>query len=204
MVDGVVATPSSWPFTGGVLVRSSQLAPLPHSDTLRIELDLMVNDPERMLPVWMGTGATRLLFHLESTLHMRDILATLREVYGYERGLMGDAFSVGIALEQDTHLELVEPYVEHIDFVQFMGIKRIGLQGQPFSSDVFNQIRRFRAKHPDTPVQVDGGVSLDVASRLLQLGVSRLVVGSALWQATDPKAMFKQFQELSEQHGLYE
>jgi hypothetical protein len=106
--------------------------------------------------------------------------------------------------DTDTHLELLEPYLDSIDYVQFMGIKRIGVQGQPFSSDVLNKIKMFRSKHPQIPVQVDGGVSVETATLLLSLGVSRLVIGSRLWNSDNPEQVFTELTELGDHYGLYE
>lgn len=204
IVDGVFAKPASWPYAEGALVEGRSLSPLPHLESLRVELDLMVNDPEETLATWMNTGATRILFHQESTLHMRELLQRMRTEYGYDREFLSGALSVGIAIGEQTRLELLEPYVPEINYVQFMGIKRIGSQGQPFSSDVFAHIRRFRAMYPAIPVQVDGGITLAVAKQLLELGVSRLVVGSSLWNAEDPKKRYQEFCELTEHYGIYE
>ena len=54
------------------------------------------------------------------------------------------------------------------------------------------------------PIQVDGGVSLESAPVLLQAGVSRLVVGSALWRAPDFNKALQAFNELTQTHGFYE
>ena len=135
---------------------------------------------------------------------MKQILDTLHREYGYEKGFMEHVLQVGIAINQETRLELLEPYLDQIDYVQFMGIKRIGVQGQPFSKDVLSSIHRFKEKHPRTPVQIDGGVSVDSAPALLALGVSRLVVGSAIWNTEHPDRAFTQLQSLGDQYGLYE
>ncbi len=204
IVDGRFANPASWPFAGHDISKDGKISPLPHTDVLRLEIDLMVDDPEEMLATWMATGATRILFHAESTLNMNAILERMKREYGYEKGFMSEALSVGIAVSQATNLELIEPYLPHIDYVQFMGIKRIGVQGQPFSGDVLATIRRFKEAHPNMEVQVDGGITLEVAKQLLTLGVSRLVVGSALWGAGDPKERYEEFVSLTEQYGIYE
>jgi pentose-5-phosphate-3-epimerase len=130
IVDGSFASPPTWPYTEGNLASAPVLPPFPHSETMNIELDLMIDDPERTLSTWMNVGARRILFHLESTLHMKDIVETLQRDYGYEKGFMTSSLSIGIAVNIETRLELLEPYLDSIDYVQFMGIKRIGVQGQ--------------------------------------------------------------------------
>lgn len=204
IVDGSFASPATWPYQEGLMTQAGVLGLLPHSETLSIELDLMIDDPERTLHTWMGVGARRILFHLESTTQMKSILSHLRLDYGHDKGFMSDALAVGIAIQQETKSELLEPYLDAIDYVQFMGIKRIGVQGQPFAPEVLNKIHIFRNKHPDVPVQVDGGVTLSVAPELLSLGVSRLIVGSSIWKAENPSRVYGQYHALVEQFGLYE
>ena len=204
IVDGSFASPPTWPYTEGNLASAPVLPPFPHSETMNIELDLMVDDPERTLSTWMNMGARRILFHLESTLRMKDILETLQRDYGYEKGFMTSSLSIGVAVNIETRLELLEPYLDSIDYVQFMGIKRIGVQGQPFAKEVLSKIDIFRKKHPEVPIQVDGAVSLETAPALLSLGVQRLIVGSALFSSPNMAQTYTQFTALALQNGIHE
>jgi ribulose-phosphate 3-epimerase len=204
IVDGSFASPPTWPYAQNLMTQTSVLPPFLQAESMNIELDLMVDDPERSLSTWMNMGARRIVFHLESTLHMKDILETLRTEYGYEKGFMSSSLSIGIAVNIETRLELLEPYLDSIDFVQFMGIKRIGVQGQPFANEVLSKIELFRRKHPEMPVQVDGAVSLETAPALLRLGVQRLVVGSVLFSSSDIEQTYTQFTTLALQNGIHE
>ena len=85
-----------------------------------------------------------------------------------------------------------------------MGIKHVGRQGEPFDQDVFMTIKRFRARHPNVPIQVDGGVSLHTAPKLLELGVSRLVVGSGIWKAPSVSGAIQELKEITLERGIYE
>ena len=204
IVDGSFASPATWPYTAGPLTTGTPLPAFPHSEDMNIELDIMVDDPERTLSTWMNMGARRIVLHLESTLHMKDILDTLQSDYGYEKGFMSSSLSVGIAVNIETRLELLEPYLDSIDYVQFMGINRIGVQGQPFAKEVLTKISVFRKKHEDMPIQVDGAVSLETAPALLSLGVQRLIVGSALFSSTNIEQTYMQFSALVLQNGIHE
>ena len=205
-VDGVFVSPASWPYqnksTGGPVAAIP--SPLPHLDTLQIEVDLMVTAVEGIALEWIASGVTRVLVHLESTTELGHFITAFNERYGHEKGFASELLSFGVAIHAETNTELIEPYLDNIDYVQFMGITRIGVQGQPFSDGVLNKIKRFRAKHPTVPVQVDGGVSLLTAPALLDAGVSRLVVGSALWRAPNFNEAYEKFVELTLSHGLYE
>ena len=110
--------------------------------------------------------------------------------------------SFGLALNIDTDLALLEPHLGEISYVQFMGIARIGRQGQPFDRRVLEKIRSFRSRHPDLPIQVDGGVNRDTARPLLALGVTDLIVGSGIVRASDPAAAFAALDALRTPYGV--
>jgi ribulose-phosphate 3-epimerase len=107
-----------------------------------------------------------------------------------------------VALNIASDLALIEPCLPEVSYVQFMGIAQIGKQGQRFDDRVFEKITAFHARHPDIPIQVDGGVSLGNAKKLVALGVSTLVVGSALLHSSDPIALTLAFEELETPFGV--
>ncbi len=210
VVDGRFASPPSWPYS----VKASQDTPyfakatqselevmvkngemLPYLDRITYEIDLMCTDAEHATEAWLALGATRLTFHAESTTDLGRLLSFASKRYG-------DLAHLGIALNLASDLALTEPYLGTVSYVQFMGIARIGRQGQPLDERVFEKIRVFRERHPDIPVQVDGGVSLLNAKKLIALGVSNLVVGSALSRARDTAAVLARFEELQSPYGV--
>jgi ribulose-phosphate 3-epimerase len=101
-----------------------------------------------------------------------------------------------------SDLALIEACMGDIDFVQFMGIAKIGAQGQPFDERVLEKVRVFHARHPDVPIQVDGGVSVKNAKKLLSSGVSTLVMGSGILRAKDPAALIAEIEALPSPYGV--
>lgn len=201
-VDGKFIAPASWPYTDSVGWRAMRAegGHLPSLDRFQYEIDLMNFDAERAGDEWLALGATRLTFHAESATDLPLLLARTHARHGTERGFAPGLLSLGIALNLASDLALIEPALAHADFVQFMGIARIGRQHEPFDRRVFERIRAFRRRHPDIPMQVDGGVSLEHARELLALGVSNVIVGSAILRAPDPRAAAAAFAELSTRH----
>jgi len=202
VVDGRFASPASWPYSGGT--KELAAGGLPQAESLRMEIDLMVSDPELVTGSWIATGATRILAHLESTNYLPRLITDLKVKYGHDKGFAPDLLSFGLAINIATELAMLEPYIDDLDYVQFMGIRQIGKQGQAFDTGVLDKIKKFRSLHPDIPVQVDGGVSLASAPLLLAAGVSRLIVGSALWKAPDLKEALDRLNALTQTHGIYE
>lgn len=205
VVDGNFATPASWPYTDSTgspqavsvelqaMVKRSEM--LPRLDSVEYEIDLMCLDAAGAAAAWLVLGATRLTFHAETATDLPQQLAAARKQYG-------SVVSFGLALNIASDLALIEPCLGDIDYMQFMGIAKIGRQGQPFDRRVFEKVRVFRNRHPDIPVQVDGGVSLDSAKKLLALGVSNLIVGSGILKASDPAAEVAKFEALKSSFGV--
>ena len=206
VVDGKFAEPASWPYnfasepsTKSDLVLGEML---PYLDRISYEIDLMCIDAKSAIESWLVLGATRLTIHAESTTDLPRLLAFVREHYGTGTGFASDLISFGLALNIASDLALIERSLGEVAYVQFMGIARIGRQGQPFDERVFEKVRVFRERHPAIPVQVDGGVSFGNAKKLIALGVSHLVVGSGILRAADPVAALNALEELRSPFGV--
>jgi ribulose-phosphate 3-epimerase len=163
----------------------------------------MVEEPENVIRHWIDAGATRVIIHAETTRMLPKLMNELASTYGHDKDFTPELLSFGLAINVSTELALIEPFLHQCDFVQFMGIAKIGKQGEPFDKAVLPKIAAFRKKYPAMPLQVDGGVSLETAPGLLQAGVTRLVVGSDLWKAPDLAAELKKLQGLVQTYGLY-
>jgi len=206
IVDGQFAKPASWPYVQDVSEPSKMLAQglmLPHTGEFHFEIDLMSVDPESAAGVWVGLGATRLTVHATSTRFLSRFLKNMHDILGYDKDFAPGLLSLGIAIGSDTDVALIEPYLDRVEYVQFMGIRTIGHQGEPFDSSVLPRIAAFRKKYPHIEITVDGGVSMQTAPQLLQAGVARLVVGSAIWKTPDPVQAYRDLHALTDMHGIY-
>ncbi len=159
---------------------------LPFWDELDYEFDLMVNwhDPKR-IEDWVQAGATRIILHVESK---GDLLQVTETVFGQ--------VEIGLALNIDTPIDVLEPFKDKIQFIQLMGIDRVGFQGQPFDPKVIDKIKQVKSKYPEFPISIDGAVSLATAKDLIRAGATRLVVGSAIFDSENIAETIEQFKEL--------
>lgn len=204
IVDGRFAEPATWPYSG-----SRERTPdrpddtLPYLGEIAYDFDLMVDEPEKVLGHWVQAGANRITVHAESSHRLPEIIDDFKTKYGYDKAFAPGLLSFGLALSIGTDLSMIEPYLGQCDYVQFMGIEKIGKQGQPFDKRVLAKISELRKKYPDMLIQVDGGVSLETAPQLLAAGVSRLVVGSALWKCDNLRDELKKFKAIAQAYGMY-
>lgn len=199
IMDGKFVKEVSWPYTEdeeyfqGIL---NEDAGLPYWDQFDFEVDLMIVRPEEVINDWISAGVRRIVVHQKSTDNLPKILSDFRE--RFPKSETPDVFDceIGIAQEIDTPVETLFPFLDKIDFVQFMGIDIIGEQGNPFDEKVLDKIHALLEHAPGTIISVDGGVSLESAPLLITAGVRRLVVGSAIFKSEDIGATIKEFKQL--------
>jgi ribulose-phosphate 3-epimerase len=206
IIDGRFVSPPSWPYVEPLKEIHTLFAEgemLPYVDQLKYEMDLMVSAPEEVTGIWIEAGAAAMTIHAESTQYLPRAITDMQVKYGHEKNFAPGLLSLGLAINIDTDISLIEPYLHSADYVQFMGIAKIGRQGEPFDQRVIRKITQFRHAHPDVLIQVDGGVSLLTAPALLSAGVDRLIVGSALWNAPDLEAELEKFNSLVQEFGTY-
>ena len=206
IVDGRFVSPASWPYLHDEKAGESVLSAgdqLPELDSFKFDIDLMVEEPEKEIGKWVRAGATRITVHAETTRRLPELIQDFQVQYGHDKGFVPGLLSLGLALNIATDTSLIEPFLDNCDYIQFMGIAKIGKQGEPFDARVIPKIHAFHRKYPDMPIQVDGGVSRNSAVKLLEAGATRLVIGSALWRAPDLKEEMDSFCNLLQTHGLY-
>jgi len=157
----------------------------PFWNEVDFEADLMVADPENVWRDWVHVGAKRIVIHLESTKYLESPKETLDFIRAIQKELPSREsvlhVEVGVAINPDTENRHLDHLIEAVDFVQFMGIARIGFQGQPFDNRVIDKVADLRGRFPNVTISVDGSVNLETAPKLAKAGVNRLVVGSAIF-----------------------
>lgn len=199
VMDGVFVPEKSWPYTDGDYEGFLRLAEGDESldawAEMDFEADLMVKNPETEIKKWFDAGARRVIVHVESTDALPRILSMMKD-NAHARHEEDSFFApreIGIAIDIETPSELLDPWTRDIHFVQFMGIAKIGYQGELFDERVIQKIKEFREKYPDVTISVDGGVSLETAPRLIKAGANRLVAGSAIWKSDDIEETIEKF-----------
>ena len=175
---------------------------LPHWEELDFEAHLMLRKPQALLPGLVKIGFFRIFLHLESfgTQMRVDEDAGGRGYRDEEFSELlhewRDAVEVGVALRLETPLTLLDSFAHELRSVLLMGIRRIGVQGEPFDERVISRVRELRRRHPHLIIGVDGGVNSENARALADAGAGRLVVGSTIFSSPDVRAAIAQFNGL--------
>ena len=172
VVDGKFVPFISWPYKeGGEPIEVHKT-----TDRFTLEVDLMVQSPLMAADSWLAAGADMLVFHTETI----DLAA-------FTRFVESTRISIGISANNDSSLEDLAPYIEVADYIQIMGIAKIGSQGQPLDERVFERIAALKLKFPNHPITVDGSVNKETIVRLVKAGADRFICGSAIVGASNPE-----------------
>ena len=143
------------------------------------EFDLMVKDWRKFLPRVIALGATRVILHVDdfSDDDIAEAIATIKPHLIY----------LGLSVSNDKNVPAFASLVKRVDsvyskvFIQVMGIKNIGAQGQPFDSGVPRRIEYLKDACKHIEIQVDGSMNPETILMVRNRGASCAVVGSYLF-----------------------
>jgi len=186
IVDGKYVPLTSWPFTESGSVMDALLKLKQFTSYFRIEMDCMVIRPEQYLDLFVEIGVSRVAIHIGSTEQYEQIISHAK----------AHEYKIGFALTNDTPLDILLQYSTEIEYVQLMGIKEVGQQGQPFDVRTLARARDLRQRFPELEIAVDGSVNAETIPLLYAAGVTRFAPGSAIAKTPHPAESYKQLLSL--------
>ena len=157
--------------------------------TLRADVHLMIDDPDRWAPHYAEVGAFSVSFHIEAA---RDPISVAKNIRSHgARASVG--FKPGTALMQfDNFQELFT----NVDMILIMTVEP-GFGGQAFMRDMLPKIRQAREIcGADMWIEVDGGVSADTIEECRDSGANVFVAGSSVYNSPDPAAEVMRLSQL--------
>lgn len=149
-----------------------------------LDVHVMVQNPDPLLPALLEAGSDRISVHLEACRHLYRTVQTIKEA--------GTLASV--ALNPATPLAMLQDILPELDMVLLMSVNP-GFSGQPFIASTLDKIRRLkqhlRARHLEVSIEVDGGIEPANASAVQAAGADILVAGSAIFGSADYTAAMR-------------
>ncbi len=150
-----------------------------------LEAHLMVEEPERYIDSWIAAGASRLIVHKETLTEetARAIVARTRR-----RGM-----EVMLASNPYTETRELWPFLKFFSHFQVLAVDP-GPAGQKFLPVVLQKIKFLRNFAPNAKIEVDGGVTPEIAKEVKRAGANMIVSASYIFNNKNPKAAFKKLQ----------
>lgn len=143
-----------------------------------LDVHLMIMEPDRYIAAFKDAGADILTVHEEACRHLNRTVSQIKQC----------GMKAGISINPHTPVSMLENMVEYADLILLMSVNP-GFGGQKFIESTYRKIEelnRLRQKYnPHLVIEVDGGVGIDNAQRLLNAGVDALVAGNAIFSAPD-------------------
>ncbi len=171
IMDGVYVPNISYGFPVVEKVRKISEKPL--------DVHLMIADAGRYLKRFREAGADILTVHYEACVHLQRTVAEIKSL----------GMKAGVALNPHNPVLLLKNILPYIDMVLIMTVNP-GYGGQAFIEESWNKIREMRRMIDESGynvmIQVDGGVDLSNARKLVEAGVNVLVVGNTVFSSPDP------------------
>lgn len=149
-----------------------------------VEVHLMVQRPEEILPLWADSGAKRIYIHYEATQQHQECLSVIR----------GAGMEAGLALLPETSADVVAPLIDSVDaLLIFSG--SLGEYGGAFQQEpTLSKISTLRGAYPQLTIEVDGGMNPDTAKLVVGAGANAVVSGSFIFGGADPVAAIEELQ----------
>lgn len=149
------------------------------------DVHLMIEEPEKYAQEFKNAGADHLTVHAEACTHLHRNIQQIK----------GIGLKAGIALNPHTPVSILQDILQEVDLVCLMSVNP-GFGGQKFIPHTLEKIKQLRQmiqeKGGATLIEIDGGVTLENATSLIQTGADVLVAGSTVFKANDPIDMIKQ------------
>jgi ribulose-phosphate 3-epimerase len=165
----------------GILVESKSFSERDELNSVEseayFELHLMVKDPITELHKWLNVAnITSVVFHIESDADVTQCINLIKK----------QNWKAGIALNPETPLEKVLPYINMADEVLFMTVHP-GHQGSVFVEEVLEKIKAFKKLGAEATCSADGGINEQTIQSVVAAGAEKLYIGSAIIQASNPE-----------------
>jgi ribulose-phosphate 3-epimerase len=163
---------------------------------LNLELDMMIKIKNiKHLEKWLNSiifaKPKKIIFHFDS---MGNLKFAWDKIFNFFNKYPKIKIGLGVCLKNKDE-KVFNIFKKHdFDFVQFMGIIKIGQQGQKFDKRILKKIKIFHKKFPSTQISVDGGVKLENAKQIIDSGAMNLASGSEIFTNNNPKDIIKKFQ----------
>lgn len=155
-----------------------------------IDVHLMIDAPERYVESFAKAGADNITVHAEATNHLHRVVQQIKEA----------GCKAGVALNPHTPVSVLEHIIEDLDLVLIMTVNP-GFGGQKFIYQSLEKIRQAHAMitthNSRAIIEVDGGIGLHNAQKVLEAGARVLVAGSAVFKADDPAGVIRQLKGIS-------
>ena len=159
-----------------------------HGIDAPIDVHLMVEPVDRIIPDFAKAGASYITFHPEATRHVDRSLQLVRD----------EGCRAGLVFNPATPLDCLPYVIDKVDMVLLMSVNP-GFGGQKFIPSALDKLREARSLIDDSGfeirLEIDGGVKVDNIGEIAAAGADTFVAGSAIFGSKDYAATIAAMRE---------
>lgn len=145
---------------------------------LPLDVQVMIEHPERYAQAFIDAGTTHYTFHVES-----KGVPTPQAIGALLNTLRDQHVRAGLSVKPGTPAEAMKPFRDELDVVLVMTVEP-GFGGQAFMPSMLDKIREVRTWFGGDLV-VDGGINANTAPLVREAGANVLVAGTAIFRSAD-------------------
>ena len=153
-----------------------------HGVTAPIDVHLMVEPVDALVPMFAQAGASHVSFHPEASRHVHRTIQLIKS----------SGCAAGLVLNPATPVDVLDYVLEDLDYVLLMSVNP-GFGGQSFIPSTLDKLRTVRARidalGKPIRLEVDGGVKPDNIGEIAKAGADTFVAGSAIFGQPDYAAV---------------
>lgn len=158
--------------------------------TTRMKLDvhLMITDPDKYAPVFVAAGADQVSVHQETCPHLDRTLHMIRS----------EGALAGVVINPSTPVAMLDEVLDVMDYVLVMSVNP-GFEGQLFIQNSLNKVRQLAVRRRERglrfPIEIDGGITMENVTSVVNAGVEWVVTGSSIFHTVNPAATFEEMRQ---------
>ncbi len=143
---------------------------------LPLDVHLMIESPEEQIAQFAKAGANIITVHIEPCPHIHRVIQMIKAT----------GVKAGISINPATSLSMLDEILPEVDVALVMTVNP-GFGGQTFIENTLDKIARLRAeldrRKLNVELEVDGGINVQTAPRVVKCGATTLVAGAAVFSS---------------------
>ncbi len=175
-------------FVPNITYDAKKVKAIKEMTSLKLDTHLMVKNPEEVIDSYTEAGSDIITVHIEATSKLDEIITKLKKAN----------IKCGISLKPNTPVDLILPYIDKIDLVLVMSVEP-GFGGQKFIESTIDKVKALSDIRKSTHsfiIEVDGGINVDNAVKLKEVGADLIVVGTYLMNSNDIVATYRKLLQI--------
>ena len=157
----------------------------------RLDVHLMIEDPDRYAPEFIRAGADQVSVHQEACRHLDRTL----------RLIQSEGALAGVVLNPATPVAALDDVLDLVDYVLIMSVNP-GFGGQHFIPRALHKVRELNQKRQERrlqfPIEIDGGITLENLPDVVRAGCDWIVTGSSVFHTPDPAATVREMRQTAQ------